>query len=312
MNKEIELNSSIENKYTVTEKFDFEPRSSIENKDTVTEEFDFELKSREGDEVKAHKSVLKKKSKYFRNLFSENHEDNTIKFENVSGNVLRKTINYMYEEKCDFKNVYDIIDCYIFADTIRFKEFENYIIDKIKSFKTEDEIIEITERLEKIIYIDGVSNITNYLKHKIRDIESDIKLTLTLADSGNYLMKIKTKSEYDSILKSYLDTFNDDKEGLYKLSSKKKLYIIPVKKINVDYFSGYTLVLATKEMLISEYGFEETIYFDDEFEKIGTMQKKEVMTLIFDESIINKTIERIEEKKHKENSSIDELFNKYC
>ena len=40
------------------------------------ENYDIELKSREGDKVKAHKSVLKIKSEYFNKLLSEKHKDN--------------------------------------------------------------------------------------------------------------------------------------------------------------------------------------------------------------------------------------------
>ena len=70
------------------------------------------------------------------------------------------------------------------------------------------------------------------------------------------------------IVTIYLSTFVDDDAGFYKLSNKKKLYVIPTKKTYSDNNYCYGFTLSTKEMLISEYEFVERFDFNDKFEKI--------------------------------------------
>ena len=81
---------------------------------------------------------------------------------------------------------------------INFNFFKEYIIKKLKSFETEDDIIEITERLSKITYINGVQNVINYLTNKKREIENDIRLNLLLRNNKSYDTKFKTKQSYDA------------------------------------------------------------------------------------------------------------------
>ena len=299
----------------------FEDKGIESYSNNEKENYDIELKSREGYKVKAHKSVLKMKSEYFNILFSDKYKDNKdeiINFENISYDTLRKSIDFIYTSECDFKNFYEIIECYIFADMIQLKIFEEHIIKNIKSIETVDDIIEINELLFEIKYINGVRDVINYLTDKKTEIEINIVRRHYTYDE-KYTLTLKTQECYDVIIKSYLWKFTNDDIELDKLSDKKKLYVIPIKKLYSNKDIYFTFTLSTEEMLISEYGFAGNFDFNNKFKKIDNIKKKEAYSLIYNVKIIGMIINGIEkrkkeinEKKYKESLLIDNIFNKYC
>jgi hypothetical protein len=311
--------------YKIEEESNFDIKSLYETK----EDYDIELEARDGNKVKAHKLILKMKSEYFKILFSEKYESKEreiIKFEDVSYTTLSETIKYIYISKCIFESFDELIDCYIFANKIKYNDLENCLLDMIDPLKisSKDSVTDIVKKLLNVKYINEeiLLKKIQLLLNKKEGIEDDIKLQELCKSndlfwySNGHSTNISTYTHFNKNkwnnygINKYLADFNYGGKTFEELSYKKKLYVLPILKKNLlrqncgcgyDCNCGkgaieevYQFKLLTERTLLSEYPFIKKFKMDKIFKKeTEIIKNREVYVLIYNEYVIDKIMEEI-------------------